>query len=292
MPDNRELVSAVLVALLVIAAVVIPASRQAIPRLLRAVFVSRLLVLWLLYLGYSVAMIWAASRVGLWVPSLAWATALVVFTGGMPLLFRTLQQRHGRDLIRTVARDVFGVSVVVTIYVDSAPFSLPVEVLVQVLAALFGAMRVVAATEPKYRPARLICDVVLSLIAVAMVWHTSAYLASGLPPETWRALGLTAALTVWFPLALVPFLYAFAYYAAAESAASRVRAFAPRDHRPAKIPTTLRLLSACRFRLGYAKAFTGEWARRLSRASTRDERRQLLREYRTAWRAQAKMRRK
>lgn len=287
MPDNREVVSAVLVLLLAVCVVLYPPSRRTIPAVLRAVTTPGVLVPVTLYAAYAAGLIYLASRVGLWTPDLWWGTGLVVLAGIGLLAGHCLREDHAAGLVRAVARDTFSASVLLTLYVSSAPFSLPVELLVQLLAIVFGVFRVVATRVENGRSIARFLNGALTFLGIVLVWHTTVSLLDGTAgswPTLWRA----AALALWYPVGLLPFLYVFAYFAAAEVAGSRVRIYATGRDRRKKWHWTFRMLVAFRGSLGLARAVKeGDWTRLFARAADRRERRQRYAEYRAAVRAAA-----
>lgn len=278
MPDNRELATAILLAVFVVLVLVVPDARRAVPGVVRAALAPKLVIVWVLYGAYSAALVAAARAVGLWSSSMWWATCVVVLTVGLPLLFHAVSAARGSPAAHTV-RTVFGGAAIAGGYVNLASFSLAIELVLQVLGTEVTAVRVYAATRDEYTRVRRLCDVVLAAVGIALLWKTTAALAAGMPQAAWVELGLTVAMTLWFPLALLPFLYPLAYVTSTEVAATVVGVF----HRPSRRSKTrwfLTLLLGFRFRLTHAQGFRGEWARELALTDTRGERRRALDRYR------------
>jgi hypothetical protein len=280
MPGNRELATAILTAVVVIVVLLLKPARSHIPGLLRQIFSPTLLALWLTYLAYSTALIWLAWVLGAWEWSLAWSTGLVVFFGGLPILGRTMTSRSASLLTRSLVSEVIGIAVLVSLYAGLASFSLFWELVLQVVATFVVLIQTVARGD-EYRVVRRMCTAVLVTIGLLLLWHTTTVLLAGMPGDDWKTLALGTALTIWFPLALWPYLYFVAYFAATENAVVGVR-LALLGDMPPKWPWIGRLLLAFRGRLALASGFDRKWGRRLAATSTRQERRAVLREYRQA----------
>lgn len=278
MPDNRELATAILLAAFVVLVLVVPDARRAVPGVVRAVLAPKLLIVWVLYGAYSAAVVAAARAVGLWSSSMWWATCVVVLTVGLPLLFHAVSAAGGSPAAHTV-RTVFGGAAIAGAYVNLASFSLAIELVLQLVGTVLTAVRVYAAARVEYAPVRRLCDVVLAGVGVALLWKTTAALAAGMPQAAWVELGLTVAMTLWFPLALLPFLYPLAYVTSTEAASTIVYVL-QRPRRRSKAQWFLTLLLGFRFRLGDVQGFGGEWARELALTESRGERRGTLDRYR------------
>jgi hypothetical protein len=275
-PDSRELATAILALLFLSWALSRKKVRQSVPALLRATFDGRLLPLWVAYIAYAVALLVVAERLGAWAPSLIWDTMLVVFFVGLPMTTRAFSDSDGRQLVRRVLREAVGISALVALYVSLAPFSLPVELVLQTLATLAAVLRVVS-TDPSQAAIRRLLDVLLIGIGSVYLINTTAVLADGMAASEWKELGLTAALAIWYPLALIPFAYAVGYLGSIGTASARVRARRIRRERRRYAPM---MFLACRLSLLAAHDFTGPWCDRLAATEDRESARFVLRQYR------------
>jgi hypothetical protein len=279
MPDNRELASLILLAGMAVVVLLVPAARAEVPKLLRAVFAWRLTVLWLVYSAYCCAIVLVAHRAGVWDLSLLWPTFVVATSAGLPLVADAVSDREASPA-RHVNRRVFAATAVAGLYVNLVSFSLPVELLIQIVVSIAVIVHAAAGQDPATtgRVVRVV-DWLLGVIGVVLVWRTTSQLVAGVSGDAWMDLAATVALSVWIPVALLPLLYAVAYVTAAETAASHV-AVMGRSRLRSKRAWWVVLLVAFRGRLSLARGFTGHWALRLAQAEGRRERRLVLASYR------------
>jgi len=274
-PDNRELATAILLFGFLVFALSVQKARAQIPGIIRAA--ANVAWLFGLYVVAAALVIWGASFAGLWTPDLWWSTSIVVMGLGVGLVASAAKCRSVRQLWDAVAGKTVGVAVLLGLYVNLATFPLIVEILLQALAALAAMVRVAAEYQGQ-APARRLADGVLALIGVGFVARTSVVLAQGMPGSEWLDLLRQVLLGVWFPVSLVPLLYAVAYFSAVEQAAIGVRVIAPR--RTGKWPLVGRLLLAFHSRLALAAAFDRAWGRRYADAKGARERHALLARFR------------
>lgn len=287
MPDNREIASAILLLPLLIAVLASRSTRALIPNLISQVLKPTLLLPLAVYGAYASGLVVVAHRVGLWRPSLWWGTGLIV-VAGLGLLAKHLKAEHAGGLIRALLRDTFSATVVLTLYVNTAPFSLPVELLVQLVTAFFAITQAYSTGKESARSLLLVSNFALAVVGLVMLWHTTSSLLEGAAADSWPTLWRAAAMAIWYPVGLLPFLYVFAYFVAAEKAGSLVRIFATGRERERKWLWTSRMLVACRGSLRLARSVAkGDWTRLFARAADHRERRQRSAEYRAAIRAAA-----
>lgn len=275
MPDNRAMATAILLLGFLVFGLTVRKARKQIPSIIRSV--AGVAWLFALYLVAAALMIWGAWSVNLWTADLWWSTAIVVLGLGVGLVSSAVDSRSVRALRHAIAGKTVASAVFLGLYVNLATFPLIVEIALQALAAP-AAMLVVVADHQGQKPARRLAEVVLSIIGLAVVAQTTAVLTHGMPGSDWLGLLKQVLLSIWFPFALVPFLYAVAYFGTAEDAVVGVRIVAPRDTR--KWPITRRFLLAFRFRLSLAAAFDREWGRRYANAGGPRERRVVLARFR------------
>jgi hypothetical protein len=255
-----------------------PRVRAHLPSLLRAIFAWRLTVLWGVYIAYCVAVVLVARQFGVWQLPMLWPTLVVGATAGLPLVADAISARAGSPG-HHVKRRVFAASAFAGLYVNLVSFPLLVELVLQIVATLATMLLIYARSDPRYAPVARLMSWVLGMISVLLLWRTTSHLLAGMGSQEWRDLAATVALSLWFPLSLLPLLYLVGYATAVESAATRTVVLG-RARRRSRCVWWLVLLFALRGRLSLARGFDGHWSQRLGNAQDRRERRLVLAEYR------------
>lgn len=211
MLTNRELATAILIGFAVALILIYPKTRNSVRSVIRATLAPRLVILWLAYLTYSGLILWAAFALGAWTAAMTKDIVLLVLGVGFPMVFSANGVSDGRALVLRVLRESVGVSAVLAAYLQLASFSVPTELVIQVLTIVLVGMQVVAPQVPGSDAVAKICGVILVVIGVAYIWRTTTYLITSWRledwPVTWRVLGMF----IWFPTALIPFTYLVAY---------------------------------------------------------------------------------
>ncbi|MBS1674579.1 MAG: hypothetical protein JSS74_11525 [Actinobacteria bacterium] len=201
----------------------------------------------------SAASIAVAWLVGLWTIGLLKDAVILTATVVLPMTFRSFSFKSGGDLSRSLVRETLTLTAVLTLYLDTATLPLGWELLFQVVVTFFATTQVVAATRSEWRPAKRLCDVVLTLAGAFLICWTTVKLVQ-VPPD-WAEFFQSLFFGFWLPLSLLPFFYIFGFYAVAETVRARFSAF--------KKPLSLRLMAALiigtRFKLGLLTQLNGRY---------------------------------
>jgi hypothetical protein len=275
MLTNREAASLILIAGVALLSAVI--SRSEFKVIVKLLFASRITVLFLLYVLYGAAVVWLASTVHLWQPALLKDTILVMLTVAFPLLFRSVDAETGTVLVRRTLRAVIGIGAVLAFYINLASLTLLGELGVQTV--IVGLSVCVAVFEARGRKVAVtVASALLATIGVAGIVYTTVWLVLRRQHLNFEELGLTAAMTVWLPLALLPFLYVAAFYAALELVYVRL----PYVGVSRKVPFRVRLavFLGLRGSVRYAKGFVGRRLLNVSQNSTFAGARRAMRQFR------------
>lgn len=211
MLTNRELATAILIAIAVALLLIYPKTRSSVGPVIRAALAPRLVILWVAYLAYSGLIVWAAFALGAWTAAMTKDAALLVLGVGVPMVFSANTVSDGRAFVLRVLRESVGVSAVLAAYLQLASFSVPTELVLQVVAIVLACLQVVAQRTPGSEAEAKICAVVLLAIGIAYIWRTTTYLMTSWRSEEWPVTGRVLGMFVWFPVALIPFTYIVAY---------------------------------------------------------------------------------
>lgn len=210
---NRELVSGLMVALFVAMFTLEPSLRAQVGpaaiAVVRTFFVWRIQVSLALFGAYLAGCVTLAHRLGLWDLGVLKDTIFVAAFVGVPMFFGAHQIANGKALIRTATRTTVGLSALLAAYLGLGPLPIWGELLLQppviVLGALSAHMAHFAKTDAE-KVAETVVNVVLSTIGLFLIVHTIRTILSWNSADRSDALaGL--AVSVWIPVALIPFLY-------------------------------------------------------------------------------------
>lgn len=189
--------------------------------------------------------------------------------------------------MRKTVRDVLGLSAILVFYLNLASLSIIGELIVQVVASLAVMLSVVAKYQGgKSLVVARIMDGILVLTGSFLLVMTALGLVGNWPDQRELAgIGSTFAMTIWLPLALLPFIYVLAFYAACESLFVALPFFNDRKKPHWKVRAAIWLGFRCSVR--YASNFTGHWRHDITKATSYRAARRVMGDYRASVRTKA-----
>lgn len=281
---NRETASVILILAFVGVFALVPKLRRQVGSsvidALKSFFVWRIQLSLALYFLYGFAVVHLAWQFGAWQLSLLQDTLIVVTITSLPLLFSAHQIRDGTKFLRKVARKTVGVAALVAFYVNLGSLPLWGELLLQPLVIFLSLLAVVAHQRPEHRPVETFADGLLAIIGLSLVAYTTRLVFSTWDGRTVaEALG-TLWLCIWLPLALIPFIYLFAFIIHCESILTMLP-FVNEQRQP---PLRVRLAGiwGLHLRTRLASDLTGHWRRNLTQSNNWREALGTMREFRRA----------
>jgi hypothetical protein len=233
-------------------------TRKAAGALLKAFFVVKIIFPLILYLIYAVALVVLAWWIGIWRIEMLKDTVVVVLTVAIPLMFGVTNADSGGMLVRKVIRETLGVAAIVALYLNLASLSVVAELLIQIFVIVITAIGVFAKhRDAKYRPVARGMDVILVIVGIGMLTFTTVWIVQNWASMNLALIGLTAAMSVWLPILLLPFLYILAFYAAVELILMRLPFFNKKQKPPLRV--RIAVIGGLRGSVLYAKRFVGDW---------------------------------
>lgn len=258
MLNEREIATLIWFAVIVGALLAVPPMRRsvgpAVIATLRALANPKVSGVLLLLVAWSGLWVWIASLLALWDPSLLKDTILVVAGVGFPLLLRSIKAKSGIEIAKHVRREAISLSVLLAFYLNVAPLPLWGELMLQPVVVILSLLVLQGQRSQDMRVTGC-STVVLGLVAAGLLIWTTVQTVANWPDLDARALALQFALSAWLPLAMFPFLYAFAFYAGVESLMRRLSFLNADMPVGARVGVVLGL----RFSVRWAKALTGRY---------------------------------
>lgn len=287
MLTNRETATLILIGALFVWALTKSDVRKSFGGVVRAFFHRSIVIVVLLYLTYSGLVVWLAFLVGAWNTELLKDTILVALTIGFPMVFNATSAKDGGSLARKTVLEVLGLSAILIFYINLASLSILGELIVQMVASLAVMLSVVAKHQGgKSLVVARFMDGLLVLIGLFLLVMTTIGLVNDWPSQgELVGIGLTFAMSIWLPLALLPFIYVLAFYAACESLFVALSFFNDRKEPHWKV--RFAILIGFRGSVRFASNFTGRWRHDVAQLTSYRAARRVMAEYRASVRAEA-----
>jgi hypothetical protein len=254
--SNRELAALVWVVFLVLLCVAVPKLRRSIgpafADVVKSFFAWRVQIVFGLFLVYAAVVIFGASKVDIWELSMTKDSALIVLGAGFPLLLHAvIKIQSGGELARHFVLETVGVTALVIYIAGLASFSLVVELVLLPVSVFFAALGAFAGRQANGKAAAVLSSVILASIGLSAVTWSITQLFSDQNSDITKLLQAFA-LTVWLPLATLPFIYVTAFMAEFGRVLALVRASS--GTRPS-LQVRLALFIGFRGRLKTVKSF-------------------------------------
>jgi hypothetical protein len=207
--NTREWASVFWAVVLIVGGVATPFVRRAFAPVLRTFFgFWQLQVALMAFLGWAGLVCYVGSLLGAWSTALLKDTVAWIVVYGFASVFSASRAAKEEHFFRRSALAALSVSALMQFLLNLHTFHFVVELFLLPVVAFLLLLEAVAGMDSKTRPAQ---NLVNGLLVVLGVWVIIAT-ARGLF-DSWRGIdpeetGLAFAFSIWFPLAMLPFVYA------------------------------------------------------------------------------------
>lgn len=261
--SNREIAALVIFGVVIVCVMFNSGVRRSIAGALKAFRHWKLQLIILLYATYAVGAVLAAAILGAWELALLKDTIIWIIFSSLPVLLRAARVEDGPLLVKRTLVETFGVSVIVGFYVNLGSFSLLEVGLYVILFCLVG-LGTAAARGDNTRSVANVASFLITATVLALLWTTTSWLVRNWESVDQSELWLSAAMTLWIPLALLPFIYGVAFTMRCQWALKMVKFV--NDSRSSKLGVCLGVLVSTRGSVRYASSVTGRWRAELGKA--------------------------
>ena len=158
------------------------------------------------FYAYIAALVWLASKVGLWNPDLLKETISWGVISGLALVF-SVTKADDPGFFRKAMRRTFAATVLIEFFFGIVSFSLPVEILIQPLLLLLVGVEIVAKNDPSAAPVASCVNTLLAIFGFAFAAGTAFLIWQDRNVIVWDDQLLILAMLVWLPLGALPYLY-------------------------------------------------------------------------------------
>lgn len=258
MLTNREIATIILLGGFLIWTLAQPSVRKSLPDLYRSVTNPKVMGVIGVYLAYALLLIGSAQHFGFWDVGLLKDTVIVVAFTGMGMVMSANAIKSGAALTKKTVGGVIGLTALIAFYVNLSSFPILIEVLIQGFLAVIAMLSVVSKYQKDIsKSIARFFDALLFIGGICLLVKTTTDIQ-----EVWSREGAEGVLSplllsIWFPLMLLPFVYALSFVMYLESILLGLRALNNQKHIGTK--AFFALLVGLRFSLKHARCFTGRW---------------------------------
>lgn len=285
--SNREIATGILIAVGLILLVAFPKTRpvffKGLIDVFKALFQWKLLLPIGLYFAYAIAVVALASTQGWWDTSLISVTILTILVTGLPIFMSANDYKTGSELVRKVILEVFGITALMITYLNLGEFPILGELVLQLILIPLVVLVAFASRTPDGKKIARFFEIVLGLIAIGLLISTTVTVMDEARTFDWLHELKAFAVSLWLPIALIPFVYVAALLMQIELGLMRLRMHNKRQHPPIRI--RLALILGFHGSLRYAARFSGLWITEMSTQRNFWDGLRFMRTYREAVRA-------
>jgi hypothetical protein len=215
---TREWASAIWAVVIIVAGVATPFVRRAVaPVLLTLLRFWQLHVALAAFLGWAVLTCYVGGQVGAWSTALLKDTVAWIVVYGFASVFSANRAAKEEHFFRRAALAALSVSALMQFVLNLHTFHFMVELFLLPTVTFLLLLEAVAGMDAKTRPAQNLVNGVLVIVGLWVVIATVRGLV-----DSWRGInpeetGLAFAFSIWFPLAMLPFVYALSLVMAYET---------------------------------------------------------------------------
>ena len=165
-----------------------------------------------------VALTFTASKLGIWDKSLIKDTIILVIFSGIPtLVARPLNANNSTELVKNILKATLGISAIAATYVNVTTFSYPMELLLQVVATIVVTGIEVGKRPPERIRAVKFLSVIQLGLGILLATSVAIYIIKDIKSIEMAQQLRLAIFSAYLPITLIPFSYALAFIAAAET---------------------------------------------------------------------------
>lgn len=287
---SRELATVIIVIAFVLLSLLLTKDRRGLLRsfleVVKAFFKWRIWTVVVVYLIFVTTVVVLAQSAGAWSCELLKDTLIIAFFVGLPVLFNSTRFRDGLGVVKHVLKEVLGVTALLVVYLNLAPFPLWGELVLQASLSFFATLAVVAERDPKTAAVGKFFEILTGLIGIVLFACVTIRVATRFDEFDWEHEATAFALSVWLPVALIPFIYVVGLIASCEGTLVRVKIHNGRESLP--FAAKLAFVFGVRGSLRYATYFSGRWIPEFAKQKSFLDASRTMREYRRAVRSNAR----
>ncbi|MDX2400271.1 hypothetical protein [Microbacterium algeriense] len=290
---SREIATLILFAAVIGLAFVVSPDRRGLLRLIGDALVAlgawKVWVPIIVYFVYSSAIVALAAGWGIWSSAQLKDTVVAVLFTGLPILFSATKFKDGAAVFKRVIREVLGVAALLVFYLGFAPFPLWVELILQAVLGFLLVMSAVAARKAETAVVGKAANALGVIVGLGVLIYVTIQVLAQPGSIDWAGEAAAFAVSVWLPLAQIPFVYVFSVVAVYETALMRLRLNNKLVAPPLRV--RLALVLGLRGSLRYAASFSGLWIPRVAKERSFADARSTMSAFRSAVRTRDHQRR-
>lgn len=223
---NREIASLLLILAILVFAACKGEGRSLLKSLGKVVACAMkpvLLMPFLFLLAYSALIVSIAFRMGIWSVGVLLDTVCEIVLIGFPAMSIAARSKTVTSIARELVLPELGFGVLASFYVGIEDFSILVEIGMQVLILFCALTKGLAENRAELKHQIPFINGILAFIGVAILTVTTFRIYADWPQIDWTEQLESLAMSVWYPVSMLPAVIAIGFYSAFSSLRFRLK---------------------------------------------------------------------
>lgn len=284
--DNREMATAIVAIGFVAAAILLAGVKKMAPRfvdLVSSVLSHKILLVTLALSVYSAMLLRLAWSIGLWSSTLLLGSILEVAFVGLPTILIACRATSMKSVFGELVLPEIKFAALVGFYLNLECLPLFGEIVIQVMGLLAALVSVLGDRTTYPKMAKGIAGILFATIGFTMFANVTHWLLVSWGVIDWMEELRSLGLSIWYPVGMLPFVWALGLYSAFEQLWIRADCYAG----DLSIVGSIHLIASLSMKLRYIKHFSRLEAKAYSQCSTWREEALYLREFKESIDARA-----
>ena len=276
--DNREIAVCIWTAVISLWCWSKPTIRSAVKRVMERLCQPAILILlsaMFMWIGLEIAV---GTRLSLWNMDLAKSTVVWTVGSATLLCLNCVKAAKEPNFFKRIMLGALAVTVFVEFFVNLHVFSLPVELVLQLVIIILVMGAAVSGARRQDEKIKNTCEVLFGLIILWMLFYSVRQTHLRWGQIDTQSLCLELGLPIWLTLGIVPYLFLFSIILAYDSAFRRINALDAQM--TAKWRACVTLLCSFHVRFRDLNGFTAYWLNSLAKAANIRAAHEVIREFR------------
>ena len=223
--DNREIASLILIVVFVAYGIRKTGwgSFLDVVRAAAALWQPLLALLMFLGLVYFTVLVGLAAHFYLWYPFMLHDTLIYAVATALPLVFRLVEVRSATDVVRSAILPACEVAAFMSFYINLVSFSIPVEILLQLIVTCLVMLKAFAEKDSKYTVVLNCVNGVFAILGIILLAYSTCVIVTTYDQFEAREVLYLFLMSIWLPVGCFPLFWLFSLVVVLESTFIRLK---------------------------------------------------------------------
>lgn len=241
--------------------------------------------IWIVYIAYLIyvtTVFIIAHSMGFWSKELLKDTVIIAIFVGLYNLLKSDETLNGIGVINHTIKELFCLTAIFSAFYNLSHFSIWVELILQLCLIALAISTVICKNNPEIVSLGKFFEVIICIIGIWLIYITANQIITHLNEFNLGHETLLFAMSVWFPVSLIPFVYFFELFSSYQKTMLKGKWKNGKKNLPLQV--RLAFLWGTHGSLKYATSFKDHWLLELPEQHSLKNTLKMMRNYRQSLR--------